>query len=188
MLLQALDDAPGARLHVLAEPLHVTAAGTHRFAALFPPLRGLLEDLAALRRYLVTVLLHACMALRAGADPRAEPLHVGLARHHAFAELRDPAAAVFRYLVLVLLQAGGDAALARLDARTEPLRVIHAWMLHCLREQEREQDRHGSLLASERIASVIDGSCGTETISRLSASPMPGTCAPASSLGGAASS
>ncbi len=35
------------------------------------------------------------------------------------------------------------------------------------------------------MLSVIDGSCGTEAISRLSARPMPGTRAPASSLGDA---
>ncbi len=76
----------------------------------------------------------------------------------------------------------------RLNTWAEPFGIVHTGMLRRLRQQDREQERHGSLLASERIASVIDGSCGTETISKLSASPMPGTCAPASSLGGATSS
>ena len=54
--------------------------------------------------------------------------------------------------------------------------------------EEVGEDGHGSILASERMASLIDGSCGTDAISRLSASPMPGTCAPASRRGGAISS
>src|SRR6267142_1403532 len=137
VLLQAFRHSPFPGLHVLAERLRVGATCAHRLAQRTMLLGHPTEELAALGRNLVLVLLHA---------------------------------------------------LAGLHARAELLRIVEAGMLRCLGEQDREQQRHGSTFASERMLSVIEGSCGTDAISRLSASPMPGRCAPASSLGGAASS
>src|SRR6266850_178135 len=174
VLLQAFRHPPFPGLHVLAERLRVGATCAHRLAQRTMLLGHPTEELAALGRNLVLVLLHALAALGAGLHPRTELLRVRLAG--------------LRELRLVLLQTGGNAPLPGLHARAELLRIVEAGMLRGLGEQDREQQRHGSTFASERMLSVIEGSCGTDAISRLSASPMPGRCAPASSLGGAASS
>src|SRR6267143_39525 len=188
VLLQAFRDPPFPGLHVLAERLRVGATSADRLPHRSVGLGHTAEELAALGGDLVLVLLHALAALGARLHPGTELLRVCLAGLRTFAELRDPRLAGLRELLLVFLQARGDAPLPGLHAGAELLRIVQAGVLRGLGEQNHEQKRHGSTFASERMLSVIEGSCGTDAISRLSASPMPGRCAPASSLGGAASS
>ena len=97
------------------------------------------------------------------------------------------------HLRLVRLETGEDAAAAGLDASAQLLRVGPAGMVAgqdgALGKQGDDQgNHHGFILASERMLSLMLGSWGTEAISRLSARPMPGICAPASRRGGAESS
>ena len=181
MLLEAFEDAALTRLHFLAELLGIGPAGAHPFAILADA--G--EELLALRRDLIAMLAHAGGALLAGFGVGAELGQVGLAGLGLLAELGALLLAFRRKVRLVLLEAGGDAALARLHAGAELARVLQAGVSG---DQESDEQGHGSILASERIASVMLGNCGTEAISRLSANPMPGTWAPARSRGGAISS
>src|SRR5438105_1076040 len=114
-------------------------------------------------------------------------LHVRLARLRLLAELGDVLLAGVGHLGLVGLEALRHAALAGLHSGAELLGVGDTGM-RGLRQQQGKKQRHGSILARVRMLSVIDGSCGTDAISRLSARPMPGMKAPAKRRGGASSS
>src|SRR5205814_2903155 len=199
--LHASAQLPGVVAAGLLDVLQQSAVGIAARPHLFSLIPALLGELV--RMLLQTTSNPAAAGPYVGAElPR-----VALARRtdllHLLAEGIALLFAIGGKIGLVLRETLQDPPLPLLDTRAELLRVGFAGVIgrgawNC-KQRDRGDDEaahehlpfarrrfdppsgegHASWCASWRMVSRIDGSCGTEAISRLSARPMPGTNAPA---------